>query len=135
MIKIICVGRIKEKFYVDAIEEYKKRLSKYTNLEIIELEDEKTTDKEVAIRKESERIEKYISQKDYVISLAIDGKELSSTELASKMDNIFISYSNITFIIGGSLGLSKEIKDKSNMLLSFSKITFPHQLFIKFLYY
>ena len=129
MIKIICVGRIKEKFYVDAIEEYKKRLSKYTNLEIIELEDEKTTDKEVAIRKESERIEKYISQKDYVISLAIDGKELSSTELASKMDNIFISYSNITFIIGGSLGLSKEIKDKSNMLLSFSKMTFPHQLF------
>ena len=129
MIKIICVGRIKEKFYVDAIEEYKKRLSKYTNLEIIELEDEKTTDKEVAIRKESERIEKYISQKDYVISLAIEGKELSSTELASKMDNIFISYSNITFIIGGSLGLSKEIKDKSNMLLSFSKMTFPHQLF------
>ena len=129
MIKIICVGKIKENYYVDAIIEYKKRLSKYTNIEIIELEDEKTTDKEVAIRKEKDRIEKYINPKDYIISLAIEGKEISSEELASKIDNIFISYSNITFIIGGSLGLSKEIKDKSNMLLSFSKMTFPHQLF------
>ena len=129
MIKIICVGKIKEQYYVDAILEYKKRLSKYTNIEIIELEDEKTTDKEVAIRKEKDRIEKYINPKDYIISLAIEGKEISSEELASKIDNIFISYSNITFIIGGSLGLSKEIKDKSNMLLSFSKMTFPHQLF------
>ncbi len=129
MIKIICLGKIKEKYFNDAIEEYKKRLSKYTNIEIIELEDEKTTDKEVALRKEKERIEKYINPKDYIISLAIEGKELSSTEFASKIDNIFISNSNITFIIGGSLGISEEIKNKSNMLLSFSKMTFPHQMF------
>ena len=129
MIKIICVGKIKEQYYIDAILEYKKRLSKYTNIEIIEVEDEKTTDKEVAIRKEKERIERYINPKDYVISLAIEGKELDSLEFASKIDNIFISYSNITFIIGGSLGISKEIKERSNMLLSFSKMTFPHQLF------
>ena len=129
MIKIITVGQLKEKYLKEAVEEYKKRLSKYTNVEIIEVEDEKTTDKEVAIRKEKERIEKYINPKDYVISLAIEGKQLDSLEFASKLDNIFISYSNITFIIGGSLGIAKEIKDRSNMLLSFSKMTFPHQLF------
>jgi len=129
MIKIICVGKIKEKYYIDAIEEYKKRLSKYTSVEIIELEDEKTTDKIVALRKESERILKHINNKDYIISLAIEGEQLDSLSLASKIDNIYNSYSNITFIIGGSVGLSDEIKDKSNMLLSFSKMTFPHQLF------
>ncbi len=129
MIKIICVGKIKENYYVDAIEEYKKRLSKYTNIEIIELEDEKTTDKVVALRKESERILKHINNKDYIISLAIEGQQLDSVSLANKIDNIYNSYSNITFIIGGSVGLSNEIKDKSNMLLSFSKMTFPHQLF------
>ena len=110
MIKIITVGKIKESFYRDAIEEYKKRLSKYTDLEIVEVEDEKTTDRIVALRKEAERIEKHINSKDYIISLAIEGKELSSTELASKIDCIYI-------------------KNKSNMLLSFSKMTFPHQLF------
>ena len=129
MIKIIAVGKIKEEFYKEAILEYKKRLSKYTDIEIIEVEDEKTTDRIVALRKESERIEKYINSKDYIISLAIEGKELSSTELASKIDSIYNSYPNITFIIGGSCGLSDDIKNKSNMLLSFSKMTFPHQLF------
>ena len=129
MIKIICVGKIKESFYREAIEEYKKRLSKYTSLEIIEVEDEKTDDYEIAIKREKERIEKHINPKDYIISLAIEGKELDSIEFASKIENTFISYSNITFIIGGSAGLSNEIKDKSNMLLSFSKFTFPHQLF------
>ena len=129
MIKIICVGKIKESFYREAIEEYKKRLSKYTSLEIIEVEDENTNDKMIALRKEKERIDKYIGNKDYVISLAIEGKELSSNELANKIDNIYNNYSNITFIIGGSVGLSDEIKNRSNMLLSFSKLTFPHQLF------
>jgi 23S rRNA (pseudouridine1915-N3)-methyltransferase len=129
MIKIICVGKIKEKFYKDAIEEYKKRLSKYTTIEIIEVEDENTTDKSIAIRKEKERIEKYINSKDYVISLAIEGNELSSIELSKKIDSIYNNYSNITFIIGGSVGLSDEIKTRSNYLLSFSKLTFPHQLF------
>jgi 23S rRNA (pseudouridine1915-N3)-methyltransferase len=129
MIKIICVGKIKDNYFSEAVEDYKTRISKYTKIEIIELEDEKNTDREVAIRKEKERIEKYINPKDYIISLAIEGKELSSNELATYIDKTFINYSNITFIIGGSLGLSKEIKDKSNLLLSFSKLTFPHQLF------
>lgn len=129
MIKIISVGKIKEEFYRDAVQEYIKRLSKYTEVSIIEVEDEKTTDKIVALREEEKRILKHINPKDYIISLAIEGKELDSVELAKKIDNIYNSYSNITFIIGGSVGLSDEIKSKSNMLLSFSKLTFPHQLF------
>ena len=129
MIKIICVGKIKENFYKEAIEEYKKRISKYTNIELIEVEDENTSDKSSALKKEKDRIIKYINNRDYVISLAIEGNELSSNELASKIDSIYNNYSNITFIIGGSVGLSEEIKNKSNMLLSFSKLTFPHQLF------
>ena len=129
MIKIITVGKIKEEFYRDAVQEYIKRLSKYTEVSIIEVEDEKTTDKIVALREEEKRILKHINPKDYIISLAIEGKELDSVELAKKIDNIYNSYSNITFIIGGSVGLSDEIKSKSNMLLSFSKLTFPHQLF------
>ena len=129
MIKIITVGKIKEEFYREAVQEYIKRLSKYTEVSIIEVEDEKTTDKIVALREEEKRIIKYINPKDYIISLAIEGKEFDSVELAKKIDNIYNSYSNITFIIGGSVGLSDEIKSKSNMLLSFSKLTFPHQLF------
>ena len=129
MIKIITVGKIKESFYREAIEEYIKRLSKYTEVSIIEVEDEKTSDKIVAIRKESERIQKYINSKDYIISLAIEGVELNSIDFAKKIDSIYNNYSNITFIIGGSLGLSDDIKNNSNLLLSFSKLTFPHQLF------
>ena len=129
MIKIIAIGKIKEQFYKDAIEEYIKRLSKYTEVSIIELEDKKTTDKVVALREEEKRIIKYVNPKDYIVSLAIEGKELDSIEFANKIDSIHNNYNNITFIIGGSCGLSNEIKSKSNMLLSFSKLTFPHQLF------
>ncbi len=127
MIKIICVGKIKEKFYRDAIEEYKKRLSKYTKLEIMEVMDEANVEK--ALKIEGSRIDKHIKDNDYVITMEIGGKELSSLEFASKISNTFISYSNIVFVIGGSYGLSSEIKKRSNFALSFSKMTFPHQLF------
>lgn len=129
MIKIICVGKIKEAFFRDAIDEYKKRLSKYNDVEIIEVQDEGLTDQKTAIKKESEKILKVLNQKDYIITMEIEGKELSSKELADKIDNIFNINNNITFIIGGSYGLSDEIKQLSNFKLSFSKLTFPHQLF------
>ena len=129
MIKIICVGKIKETYIREAIDEYKKRLSKYTNLEIIELQDEGLTDIKTSLKKESEKIVKYINSKDYIITLEIEGQQLTSLELARKLDNILSINSNITFIIGGSYGLSEEIKKLSNYKLSFSKMTFPHQLF------
>jgi len=129
MIKVVCVGKIKEAFYRDAIEEYKKRLSKYTDIEIIEVADEGLSDIKTSLKKESEKILKIVNPKDYIITMEIEGKELSSTELANKIDNIFNINSNITFIIGGSYGLSEEIKKLSNFKLSFSKLTFPHQLF------
>lgn len=122
MIKVICIGKIKEKFYIDALEEYKKRLSKYTKLEIIELPDSD-------ILKEKELILKNINLKDYNIALAIEGKEYNSKELSNHIDKLFINNSNLTFIIGGSDGLDNEIKEKCNELISFSKLTFPHQLF------
>lgn len=129
MIKIICVGKIKENFYREAIEEYKKRLSKYTDIEIIEVPDEGLSDIKTSIKKESEKIMKQVNPKDYIITMEIEGKELSSVELAKKIDDIFNINSNITFIIGGSYGLSDEIKKLSSFKLSFSKLTFPHQLF------
>ena len=129
MIKIICVGKIKENFFRDAIDEYKKRLSKYTDIEIIEVPDEGLSDIKTSIKKESEKILKQINTKDYIITMEIEGKELSSLELAKKIDETFNINSNITFIIGGSYGLSDEIKKLSNFKLSFSKLTFPHQLF------
>lgn len=129
MIKIICVGKIKEDYFKDAIDEYKKRLSKYTDLEIIEVPDEGLTDIKTSLKKESEKILKYINTKDYIITMEIEGKQISSPELAEKIDNIYNTNSNITFIIGGSYGLSDEIKNLSSYKLSFSKMTFPHQLF------
>lgn len=129
MIKIITVGSIKEKYLKEAIEEYKKRISRYTNIEIIEVNDEGLVEKEKAIKLEGNKIEKYISNRDYLITLEIEGKQFTSEEFASKIDQILIENSNITFIIGGSYGLSEEIKTKSNLHLSFSKMTFPHQLF------
>ncbi len=129
MIKIICVGKIKEKYLKEAIEEYKKRISKYTKLEIIEVSDIDNLSIDVILLKEKELIEKHICPKDFVITLQIDGKMISSEEFARKIDNIFNSNSCITFIIGGSYGLHKDIKERSNYKLSFSKLTFPHQLF------
>ena len=129
MIKIICVGKIKEKYLREAIEEYKKRLSKYTKLEIIEVSDIDNSSIEISLLKEKELIEKYIDSKDFIITLEIEGNMLSSVEFAKKLDSIFNINSNITFIIGGSNGLHQDIKSRSNYKLSFSKLTFPHQLF------
>ena len=129
MIKIITVGSLKEQYLKDAINEYLKRIRKYTNIEIIEVKDEGLVEKEKALKLEEEKIIKNIQEKDYIITLEIEGKELDSIEFANKIDKIQQEYSNITFIIGGSYGLSNLIKEKSNYHLSFSKMTFPHQLF------
>lgn len=129
MIKIICIGKIKEDYLNKGIDEYKKRISKYHNIEIYELQDEGLRDKQTTIKKEKEKILKIINSKDYLIVLDINGKEMNSIQLAKKIDEIFISNSNITFIIGGSYGIDDSIKDLANLKLSFSKLTFPHQLF------
>jgi 23S rRNA (pseudouridine1915-N3)-methyltransferase len=134
-IRIVSVGKIKEKYIQDGIKEFSKRLSRYCNLEIIEVEDEKApenlSEKEMEIvkNKEGERILSKIPQNSYVISLVIQGKSLSSEGLAEKIENLMIDGVNdITFVIGGSLGLSNNIIERSNFKLSFSKMTFPHQL-------
>lgn len=141
-IDIICVGKIKEKFYRDALDEYKKRLSKYCNLNVIEVQDEKTPDKASAIeeaeikRKEGEKILKYLGGtgkgsdgKAYVVTLEINGKEIDSVELSKKIDSLGVSgVSHIQFVIGGSLGLADEVIGRADYHLSFSKMTFPHQL-------
>ena len=129
MIKIICVGKIKEKFFREAIEEYQKRLTKYTKLSIIEVEDINLNNEELIRQKEAELIKKHIDKKDYLITLEIDGIQLSSIELSKKIEELETTNSNITFIIGGSYGLDEEVKKLSNYKLSFSKLTFPHQLF------
>lgn len=134
-ITLITVGKIKEKFFVQAIEEYSKRLSRYCKLEIIEVADEKTPDHasdavERQIKeKEGERILKALKDDSYIIALAIEGKMPDSEQLAAKIDNLGISgQSHITFIIGGSLGLSKAVLQRADEKLSFSAMTFPHQL-------
>jgi 23S rRNA (pseudouridine1915-N3)-methyltransferase len=134
-ITIICVGKIKEKYLSDAIKEYSKRLSKYCKLEIIEVSDEKTEENASPALinqikdKEGERILKYIKDSSYVITLEILGEMISSESLANKIDKLGLSgTSHITFIIGGSLGLSDKVCERSNYKLSFSKMTFPHQL-------
>lgn len=129
MIKIITVGQIKEKYLQDAISEYKKRLSKYTNIEVIEVKDEGLVEEVKAIKLEAEKIKKHINDRDYIVTLEIEGKQMTSVEFANKIDNILIENSNIDFIIGGSYGLSDDIKNMSRLHLSFSKMTFPHQLF------
>ena len=122
MIKIICVGKIKEIFYKDAIDEYMKRLSKYHKVVIDELPDSN-------MNKEKDLILKHINKKDYIITLEIEGKEINSESLANLIDKTLITKPNITFIIGGSDGLHNDVKKISNYKLSFSKMTFPHQLF------
>lgn len=134
-ITLITVGKIKEKYLKDAIAEYSKRLSRYCKLEIVEVADEKTPDNasdtvEDAIRdKEGERILKYIKEDAYVITLEIAGKMLTSEEMAEKIEKLGVQgTSHIIFIIGGSIGLGREILKRSDYALSFSKMTFPHQL-------
>ncbi len=134
-ISILTVGKVKEKFYVQAIDEFVKRLSRYCKLEIIEVADEKTPDGASALvedsikEKEGLRLEKYIRDDAYVIALAIDGKMLSSEELSEKIDKLGIGgESHIQFIIGGSLGMWPKLLERADYKLSFSKMTFPHQL-------
>ena len=129
MIKIITVGKLKEKYLKDAEQEYLKRLSKYTKLELIELEDSKVDEEKIALEEEKNKILKHISGKEYIITLEILGQQLSSPELADKIDKTLISNSDIIFIIGGSYGIHPDILKMSNYGLSFSKMTFPHQLF------
>ena len=128
MIKVITVGNIKEKYLKDAIEEYTKRINKYDKIEIIEVKDEGMVEPVKAINLEAEKIKKHINPKDYIITMDINGKQITSEEFSNKIDSVYLETSNITFIIGGSYGLSDEIKQMSNYRLSFSKMTFPHQL-------
>lgn len=134
-ITILCVGKIKEDFYRKAIAEYTKRLSRYCKLEIIEVTDEKTPDNasetvEIQIKdKEGERLLKYIREDTYVIALAIDGDMPDSVQLSRSIEQLGLSgKSNIAFVIGGSLGLSNHVLKRADKKLSFSKMTFPHQL-------
>ncbi len=133
-VSIICVGKIKEKFFTDAITEYRKRLSRFCDFEVVEIPDisipDNATDSENESIKarEGEKILSKIKNDAYVISLCIEGKTLSSTELADTMKNATMNTSNIAFIIGGSLGLSDEVKSRSDLRLSFGRMTLPHQL-------
>ncbi len=134
-ITIIAVGKIKEKFYRDAISEYEKRLSKYCKLSILEVADEKTPDQasetvnQQILEKEGERIKNLIPKDSYVIPLAIEGKKYDSIGFAKMIQKNTVSgVSHITFIIGGSLGIMEDIKKSSPQMISFSEMTFPHQL-------
>lgn len=139
-INILCVGKLKENYLKDALNEYSKRLTKYCQLNIMELPEEKIAnnpsikDIENVKIKEGKNILSQIKSDTYLICLDLNGKQFTSEEFADKIKNIPINYnSSITFVIGGSFGLSNEIKLKSNELISFSKMTFPHQLFRIFL--
>lgn len=134
-ISILTVGKVKEKFYCQAIDEFTKRLSRYCKLEIIEVADEKTPDgagaaaEALILKKEGERLAKFIRDDAHVIALAIEGKMLSSEQFSKKIEQLGIGgVSHIQLIIGGSLGLAPEVLARADELLSFSKMTFPHQL-------
>ena len=137
-INIICVGKIKENYLKDAITEYAKRLSKYCKLQIIEVQDEQIPDNlsnklsENVKEIEGKRILAQIKN-SYVITLDLKGKQYTSEEFSNKLEKIYLNNSSITFIIGGSLGISTDVLEKSNELISFSKMTFPHQLIRVFL--
>ena len=139
MIKIICVGKIKEKYLKEALLEYSKRVSKYCNLNIMEVQDEKVPDKlndkiiENIKDVEAEKMSKYIKKDTCLIALDLNGKELSSEEFSKEIENISLNNSSITFIIGGTLGISRKILDKCDKKVCFSKMTFPHQLIRVFL--
>lgn len=138
-IKILCIGKIKEKFFTDAINEYSKRLSKYCHLDILELPDEKIPNNpskkiiQDIKEKESNNIIRHIKKDSYIICLDLKGRQMSSEELSKQIENISLSNSHISFIIGGSLGLTNNVLSISNTIISFSKMTFPHQLIRVFL--
>ncbi len=138
-IDIICIGKLKEKYLKDAVDEYSKRLSKYCNLNIVELLDEKLPTNDSAKlfldikNKECERISSHIKKDSYVIALDLNGKQYSSEEFSKKIANISLINSNITIIIGGSLGMTEQFLNTVNEKICFSKMTFPHQLIRIFL--
>ena len=138
-INIVCIGKIKEAYLKDAINEYSKRLSKYCKLTILELSDEKIPDKlneslsnEIK-NKESNAILNHIKKDSYIICLDLTGKELSSEDFSKNIENLSLQTSSITFVIGGSLGLSSDLLKKALQKVCFSKMTFPHQLIRVFL--
>ena len=123
MIKILCVGKIKEKYLKELIDDYEKRISKYMKIEIIELKDDPIYTKEIT------NLNSMINMKDYNVALDLRGEKLSSEEFANFVDKTLVINSNITFIIGPSDGLNEEILNKCNKIISFSNLTFPHGLF------
>lgn len=131
---VICVGKLKEDYLKSAISEYSKRLSRFANFEIIEVPDQKIPDnageklEEQILQKEGDMILSKIKNNSYVIAMCVEGKLISSEELADEIRNISMSTSNITFIIGGSLGLCETVKKRADKRISFGKITLPHQL-------
>ena len=129
MIKIICLGELKEKYLKEALEEYKKRITKYTNLELIELKDENDSNIKKALKLEKDNIIKHIKQQDNIILLDPEGIEMTSEEFSKFINKELVQKSNITFLIGSSNGFDEEIKRIASKKISFSKLTFPHQLF------
>ena len=134
-INIICVGKLKEKYLIDAINEYSKRLKRFCTFSVIELADEKIPDnaslavENQILKTEAEKIQKHISDDDYVFSLCVEGTQLSSEAFSSKIASVMLGgKSTIDFVIGGSLGLDESIKNRSDFRISFSEMTFPHQL-------
>ena len=134
-IKIVTVGKLKEKYLKDGIAEYTKRISRFAKLEMIELTDEKTPDKaselenQKILETEGERILSKVGERDFVVVLAIEGKIFSSEEFSKQLEQASIKgYSTLTFIIGGSLGLAPVVKNKANLSISFGRLTLPHQL-------
>lgn len=134
-VRIFCVGKLKEKYLRDAVEEYRKRLSPLCKFEIAELSEEYTPENPSAaltkqtVEKESEKILSKIAASDYVIAMCVEGKLLSSEELSEKLENITLSHSTVDFVIGGSWGLSEKLKQRADLKLSMGRMTFPHQLF------
>lgn len=134
-VNIICVGNLKEKFFIDALSEYKKRLGRYCKFEVVELPEEKIADNvtqsqiDKTLKKEGEKILAKIGKSDFVVAMCIEGKQLSSEELSRKIEDISLTNSTVNFVIGGSWGLSDDVKKRADMRLSVSKMTFPHQLF------
>lgn len=138
-INLICVGKLKEKFFVEAVQEYSKRLSKYCKLNIVELSDETIPNNaseaqlQAIKEKECKKIAEKFPKDTYIIALDLTGKTYTSEQFSEKIENLKISTSSITFVIGGSLGLTQELLSKCNEKICFSKMTFPHQLIRVFL--
>ena len=133
-VRIVCVGKLKERYFEDACAEFQKRLGRFCTLEIIELPDEKApeslhpAEEDIVREKEGKRILKAIGAKDFVVALAIDGKQMRSEEFAAFLEEKETEARVLTFVIGGSLGLSPEVYARANTRISFSKMTFPHRI-------